>query len=74
MAGPVGSDRAVGQRLLDRGVAAWPIGDRIEVQVQSPQTLDLIRDVVVDLDLGLVRIQEVHHTLEEVFAQSGGVQ
>ncbi len=74
VAGPSGSDRAVGQRLLDHGVKAWPVGDRIEVQVQGPETLDLIRDVVVDLDLGLVRIHEVHHTLEEVFAQNGGVR
>ncbi|MEO8851541.1 MAG: ABC transporter ATP-binding protein [Allobranchiibius sp.] len=74
VAGPSGSDRAVGQRLLDHGVRAWPVGDRIEVQVQGPETLDLIRDVVVDLDLGLVRIHEVHHTLEEVFAQNGGVR
>lgn len=74
VSGPSGCDRAVGQRLLDHGVKAWPVGDRIEVQVQSPETLDLIRDVVVDLDLGLVRIHEVHHTLEEVFAQSGGVK
>ncbi len=74
VAGPSGSDRAVGQRLLDRGVRAWPVGERIEVQVQGPQTFDLIRDVVVDLGLGLVRIHEVHHTLEEVFAQNSGVQ
>lgn len=66
--GPPGSDRAVGQRLVDRGVRAWPVGERIEVRVEDPATLDLIRDVVVDLDLGLVRIHEVHHTLEEVFA------
>ncbi|WP_243758097.1 hypothetical protein [Allobranchiibius sp. GilTou38] len=40
--------------------------------MEDPATLDLIRDVVVDLDLGLVRIHEVHHTLEEVFAIEGG--
>lgn len=72
--GPPGCDRAVGQRLLDRGVHAWPVGERIEVRVEDPATLDLIRDVVVDLDLGLVRIHEVHHTLEEVFSQNGGAQ
>lgn len=70
--GPPGSDRRIGQALLDRGVPAWPVGDRIEVQVERPETLDLIRDLVADAGLGLVRLQEVHHSLEEVFAQQGG--
>lgn len=74
VAGPAGSDRVLGQVLLDRGIRARPVGDRVEVQVNDPQTLDVIRDAVVDLDLGLVRIHEVHHTLEEVFAQSAGVK
>jgi ABC-2 type transport system ATP-binding protein len=72
--GPPGSDRRIGQALLDRGVTAWPVGDRIEVQVERPETLDLIRDLVADEGLGLVRLQEVHHSLEEVFAQSGGAR
>jgi len=70
--GPPGSDRRIGQALLDRGVTAWPVGDRIEVRVERPETLDLIRDLVADEGLGLVRLQEVHHSLEEVFAQGGG--
>lgn len=72
--GPPGSDQRIGQALVDRGVTAWPVGDRIEVQVERPETLDLIRDLVADEGLGLVRLQEVHHSLEEVFAQSGGVR
>ncbi len=72
--GPPGSDRQVGQRLLDRGIQAWPVGERVEVRVEDPATLDVIRDVVVDLDLGLIRIHEVHHSLEEVFAQQEGVR
>lgn len=70
--GPPGSDRRIGQALLDRGVQAWPVGDRIEVRVERPETLDLIRDVVADAQLGLVRLQEVHHSLEEVFGPQGG--
>ncbi|GGB46437.1 ABC transporter ATP-binding protein [Flexivirga endophytica] len=69
--GPPGSDRRIGQALLDHGVRAWPVGDRIEVQVDRPETLDLIRDLIADAGLGLVRLQEVHHSLEEVFAQQG---
>lgn len=70
--GPPGSDQRIGQALLDRGVQAWPVGDRIEVRVERPETLDLIRDIVADAQLGLVRLQEVHHSLEEVFGQKGG--
>jgi len=70
--GPAGSDRRIGQALLDRGVRAWPVGDRIEVQVEQPETLDLIRDLVAAEGLGLVRLQEVHHSLEEVFGQGAG--
>ena len=70
--GPPGSDQRIGQALVDRGVQAWPVGDRIEVRVERPETLDLIRDVVADAQLGLVRLQEVHHSLEEVFSQQGG--
>lgn len=69
--GPPGSDRQFGQRLIDHGLKAWPQGDKVRVQVQNPETLDVIRDAAVSLDLGLVRVQEVHHTLEEVFAQAG---
>ncbi|WP_265445860.1 ABC transporter ATP-binding protein [Flexivirga meconopsidis] len=68
--GPPGSDQVVGQALVDRGIQAWPVGDRIEVRLDRPETLDVIRDVVVAQGLGLVRIQEVHHSLEEVFHQA----
>ncbi|WP_084349200.1 ABC transporter ATP-binding protein [Janibacter limosus] len=65
--GPAGSDRLLGQALLDRGISAWPVGSDTEVQVDGPEVLDVIRDVAVDLDLGLVRLQERRHTLDEVF-------
>lgn len=65
--GPAGSDRLLGQALLDRGISAWPVGSDTEVQVDGPEVLDAIRDVAVELDLGLVRLQERRHTLDEVF-------
>lgn len=65
--GPPGSDRTLGQALVDRGLTAWPSGDDVEVQVDEPEALDVIRDVAVDLGLGLVRLQERRHTLDEVF-------
>ena len=65
--GPPGSDRALGQALLDRGVTAWPAGTDVEVRIERPEDLDAVRDAAVDLDLGLVRVQERRHTLDEVF-------
>ena len=69
--GPPGCDRAYGQALLDRGLRAWPQGDRIQVTVDRSETLDVLRDVAVDQGVGIVRIQEIHHTLEEVFHRQG---
>ncbi|KNX38415.1 ABC transporter ATP-binding protein [Luteipulveratus halotolerans] len=69
--GPSGSDQRIGQALLDRGLQAWPQGDKVAVRISDPAQLDVVRDTVVDLDLGLVRIQEIRHTLEEVFHQQG---
>lgn len=71
MLGPSGSDQRIGQALLDRGLQAWPQGDKVAVRISDPAQLDVVRDTVVDLDLGLVRIQEIRHTLEEVFHQQG---
>ncbi len=69
--GPSGSDEQIGQALVDRGIGAWPAGRTIEVRIEHEDTLDAIRDIAVELGVGLVRIQEVHHTLEEVFDASG---
>lgn len=65
--GPRGSERSLGQALLDRGLTAWPSGDDVEVRIDDPAALDTIRDAAVDLGLGLVRLQERRHTLDEVF-------
>ncbi|UUZ46255.1 ABC transporter ATP-binding protein [Janibacter limosus] len=65
--GPEGSDRLLGQALLDRGIGARPVGGDVEVRVDRPEVPDAIRDAAVDLDLGLVRLQERRHTLDEVF-------
>ena len=55
--GAPGSDRTFGQALVEAGLSAWPSGDKVEVRIDGP----------ADLDLGLVRIQERRHTLDEVF-------
>ena len=43
----------------------------IEVEVRDEHTPDVVRDLTVDLGLGLVRMQERHHRIEDVFREGG---
>ena len=61
----------LGQALVDAGLRAWPSGQMIEVEVRDETTRDVVRDLVVDLGLGLVRMQERHHRIEDVFREGG---
>ena len=63
--------QALGQALVDAGLRAWPAGQLIEVEVRDETTPDVVRDLVVDLGLGLVRMQERHHRIEDVFREGG---
>ena len=65
------ADRMLGQALVERGLRAWPVGQMVEVEVQDETTHDVVRDLVVDLGLGLVRMQERHHRIEDVFREGG---
>ncbi len=71
------ADRRLGQALVDAGLRAWPMEGRlVEVAVADEATRDIVRDLAVDLGLGLVRMQERHHRIEDVFREgvAGGVQ
>ncbi|WP_172214243.1 ABC transporter ATP-binding protein [Nocardioides sp. zg-DK7169] len=66
------ADRLLGQALVDAGLAARPAeGRMIEVDVRDEHTRDQVRDLTVDLGLGLVRMQERHHRIEDVFREGG---
>ena len=63
-----GDARPVAKRLAARGISAEPDGSRIlKVAVDGDATLDAIRDAVVDLGIGLVRVEQRRHSLEELF-------
>jgi ABC-2 type transport system ATP-binding protein len=70
------ADRLLGQALVDAGLAARPAGRLVEVDVRDEHTYDVIRDAAADLGLGLVRLQERHHRIEDVFREgaAGSVQ
>jgi len=66
------ADRLLGQALVEAGLRAWPAaGQMVEVEVRDETTRDVVRDLVVDLGLGLVRMQERHHRIEDVFREGG---
>ena len=61
-----------GQALAEAGLRArGRRGSLIEVEVRDESTSDVVRDLTVDLGLGLVRMQERHHRIEDVFREGG---
>jgi ABC-2 type transport system ATP-binding protein len=63
-------DGDVGQladRLREQGVAVNRSGRFLLVQKEDDALLDIIRDSVVDLKLGLVRLEQSRRRLEELF-------
>ena len=66
-----GDAQALASRLAASGVEVTTEGQRVFLRPEggSAETamFDLIRDSVVDLGLGLVRVQQRRHTLEDLF-------
>ncbi len=70
--GRADADKVLGQALVDAGLTARPAGGvLIEVVVADETTPDVVRDLTVDLGLGLVRMQERHQRIEDVFRDGG---
>jgi ABC-2 type transport system ATP-binding protein len=66
------AEQLLGRALVEAGLTARPAGDgQIEVVVKDEHTPDVVRDLTVDLGLGLVRMQERHHRIEDVFREGG---
>jgi ABC-2 type transport system ATP-binding protein len=66
------AERLLGQALVEAGLVARPEGGgQIEVVVKDEHTPDVVRDLTVDLGLGLVRMQERHQRIEDVFREGG---
>jgi ABC-2 type transport system ATP-binding protein len=64
--------RLLAEALVEAGLVARPAeGRMIEVDVLDDSTPDVVRDLTVDLGLGLVRMQERHHRIEDVFREGG---
>ncbi|MEX2373791.1 MAG: ABC transporter ATP-binding protein, partial [Dehalococcoidia bacterium] len=64
---------ALAGRLDAAGLATTVDGRRVLVTVEGETPFDLIRDTVVDLGLGLVRMQQRRRTLEDLFRVEASV-
>lgn len=62
-----GDGDRLADRLREQGVAVSRSGRFLLVQKEDDALLDLIRDSVVDLGLGLVRLEQGRRRLEELF-------
>jgi ABC-2 type transport system ATP-binding protein len=62
-----GDGDRLADRLRERGVDVSRSGRFLLVQKEEDALLDLIRDSVVDLGLGLVRLEQSRRRLEELF-------
>jgi ABC-2 type transport system ATP-binding protein len=58
---------ALARALLAEGVAARPGGRLVEVDLAGDDTLDAVRDAVVRLGLGLLRMERRRHRMVELF-------
>jgi len=58
---------ALAKHLASGGLAVRADGHHLLVQVRDEATVDAVRDAVVDLDLGLVRLEQRRGSLEDLF-------
>ncbi|HEX6937677.1 MAG TPA: ABC transporter ATP-binding protein [Actinomycetes bacterium] len=65
------SDRAdeVSRRLAAAGVAVRPVGAVLEIELVDEATYDMVRDVVAEVGVGLVRLQRGRHHMLDIFRQ-----
>lgn len=66
-----GRDR-LGRALAAAGAQVRPSGHLLEMQIDGEQSFDLVRDLAADLGLGLVRMQQQRHHIDEVFRAGPG--
>jgi len=65
-----GDGDRLADRLREKGVEVTRNGRMLLVKKEDDAVLDLVRDIVVDLELGLVRVEQSRRRLEELFEPS----
>ena len=61
----------LGRALAAAGARVRPVGRMLEVRIDGEATFDQVRDAAAELGLGLVRMQQQHHHIDEVFRDEG---
>jgi ABC-2 type transport system ATP-binding protein len=57
----------LGRALAEKGLRVMPSGGLLQVEIVDESTYDVVRDLVADLGLGLVRLQQARHRIEDIF-------
>ncbi len=53
--------------LTEAGLAVRPVGRQLEVELLDETTFDTVRDAVVSLEIGLLRMERRRHRMAEIF-------
>jgi ABC-2 type transport system ATP-binding protein len=62
-----GDNSALAKKLAESGLTVREEGDVVVVGLQDDRPYDIIRDSVVELGLGLVRLEQRRQSLEDIF-------
>ena len=62
-----GDSTALAKRLAESGLTVREEGDLVVVGLEDDRPYDIIRDSVVDLGLGLIRLEQRRQSLEDIF-------
>ncbi len=64
----------LGEALAARGLQVAPDGGVLRIEIEDEATYDVVRDQVAELGLGLVRLQQARHRIEDIFMVDAGTQ
>ena len=62
---------ALRDRLVAAGLVVRAVGPLMHVDVEDESAYDVVRDVVADMQLGLVRMERQRHRMTEIFTAGG---
>ena len=71
--GPNPRDR-LGQALAARELQVIPDGSVLRIEIEDESTYDTVRDLVAELGMGLVRLEQTRHRIEDIFNADASVQ
>jgi ABC-2 type transport system ATP-binding protein len=63
----------LGQALHESGLRVLHDGALLQIEIADESTFDRVRDATAELGLGLVRLQQARHRIEDIFRDHGSV-